>query len=137
MATPNPRASDGGSGPGQLSAAPQPAQRPPCLPRGSPQCQPLSSWPSALTDTVHPSPHALVTPPSLHEMAPGGSLPPTHPAGTPFCPASQIQTKPRIVPVTAVYHFEIYTILAERTELYCIHDAIKHFTRNQCKTDEA
>lgn len=49
----------------------------------------------------------------------------------------KILRKPWVFTVSAVYHFEIYTILAKRTELYCIHDAIKHFTRNQCKTDEA
>ena len=58
-------------------------------------------------------------------------------ANTPTDASFQIRRKSCAFTVSAVDHSEIYTILAKRTELYCIHDAIKHFTRNQCKTDEA
>lgn len=147
MARWNPWAFDGGSQPGQPSVTSQPAKRSPCPPREGLQHQTLlwlavstkGWWQHSLSLPTHTydSP-----PPNLSKMAAGYSLPLCrllfmHPVGAQFSLPSQIRTKLRILPVSAVYHFEIYTILAERTELYCIHDAIKHFTRNQCKTDEA
>lgn len=137
MSRPSPWAFDGGSRPGQPSVNSQPAKRSSCPSRGGYSTRPLSG--------VCPSPHKFMihTPHPIsarrHQATTSSTcrLLSLHPVGAQFSLPSQIQTKLWILPVSAVYHFEIYTILAERTELYCIHDAIKHFTRNQCKTDEA
>ena len=148
MATHSLLAFDGGSGSGQPSATSQPAKRPPTLLGEANSTRPLSSWMAALRAGDRQESTALHTrswhSPRLSKMAPSYSLlphprhpPSVHPVGAQFSLPSQIWMELRILPVSAVYHFEIYTILAERTELYCIHDAIKHFTRNQCKTDEA
>lgn len=131
------------AGPGQLSVASQPVEGPPTLPGRPVAPDPFLAghrhW-EPTTDTAYPSCTCQDTPVSARwGRARPSLLPPAHmhAGGAQFSRPSQIQTKLRILPVSAVYHFEIYTILAERTELYCIHDAIKHFTRNQCKTDEA
>lgn len=144
MAKLSPWAFDGGSGPCRASASAQPARWSARLGEAH-STRPGRQHSELVTDTVHFSSHTLITPldhqsqqdDTKLQLYPFCHLPPMHPVGAQFSLPSQIWTKLWILPVSAVYHFEIYTILAERTELYCIHDAIKHFTRNQCKTDEA